>query len=76
MTSTSCSTPCRTLKRGIVQLPVEHWKVVIYRLGRQIRFKCFVLSQDLGNVEAAVPDFLGEFDTYVVALDLLRSSPA
>lgn len=58
--------------RGIVQLPVEHWKVVAYRFEGQLRFKCFVLTQDLKGLERAVPDFLEDFDTYLVPLDLLE----
>ena len=57
--------------RGIVQLPVEHWKVVVYRLDGQLRFKSFVLSQDLDALGRAVPDFLDDFDTYLVPLELL-----
>src|SRR5918995_1139444 len=58
--------------RGIVQLPVEHWKVVVYRLDGQLRFKSFVLTQDLDGLERAVPDFLDDFDTYLVPLGLLE----
>lgn len=58
--------------RGIVQLPVEHWKVVAYRLDEQVRFKCFVLTQNLDGLERAVPEFLDDFDTYLVSLDLLE----
>ena len=36
--------------RGIVHLPIEHWKVVAYRLDQQLRFKCFVLTQDIGGL--------------------------
>ncbi len=58
--------------RGVVQLPVEHWKVVVYRLDGQLRFKCFVLTQDLDGLQRAAPDFLDDFDTYLVPLDLLE----
>ncbi len=57
--------------RGIVQLPREHWKVVVYRLDGQLSFKCFVLSQDLDGI--ADIDFLDEFDTYLVPLELLEA---
>jgi endonuclease G, mitochondrial len=62
--------------RGIVQLPVEHWKVVVYRLDGQLRSKCFVLTQDLDGLERAVPDFLEGFDTYLVSLDVLEGRTA
>lgn len=62
--------------RGIVQLPVEHWKVVIYRLDGQLRFKCFVLTQNLDGLERAEPAFLEAFDTYLVSLDLLEERAA
>ena len=58
--------------RDTVQLPVEHWKLVAYRLNEQVGSKCFVLSQDFDDVKAAVPDFLNQFDTYLVALDVLE----
>lgn len=58
--------------RGIVQLPVEHWKVIAYHLEGQLRFKCFILTQDLDGLERALPDFLDGFDTYLVPLDLLE----
>ncbi len=55
-----------------VQLPVEHWKVVVYRLDEELRAKAFVLTQDLDGLEAALPDFLDDFDTWLVPLDLLE----
>ncbi|WP_181312385.1 DNA/RNA non-specific endonuclease [Nocardioides campestrisoli] len=55
--------------RGIVQLPREHWKTVVYRIDGQLRFKCFVLSQDLDEVSRT---YLDEFDTYLVSLDFLE----
>jgi endonuclease G len=55
-----------------VQLPVEHWKVVVYRLGGRLRAKAFVLTQDLDGLEGAAPDFLDDFDTWLVPLDLLE----
>ena len=59
--------------RGIVQLPREHWKVVVYRMDGQLSFRCFVLSQDLDRLEGrVVPNFLDELDTYLVPLDLLE----
>ncbi|GAA1918701.1 DNA/RNA non-specific endonuclease [Nocardioides hwasunensis] len=58
------------LYRDIVQLPREHWKVVVYRIDDELRFKCFVLSQDLDGVASV--DFLDEFDTWLVPLALLE----
>lgn len=62
--------------RGVVHLPIEHWKVVLYRLDGELRFKCFVLSQDLDGLQRAAPDFLEGFDTYLVSLDLLEERTA
>lgn len=56
--------------RDLVQLPREHWKVVAYRLGGEPRVRCFLLSQDLDGV--AELDFLDEFDTYLVPLEMLE----
>ncbi len=59
--------------RDVVQLPREHWKVVVYRMEERLSFKCFVLSQDLDRLEERVfPDFLDDFDTYLVPLDFLE----
>lgn len=57
--------------RDLVQLPREHWKVVAYRLDGEPRFRCFLLSQDLDGV--AELDFLDEFDTYLVPLEMLEA---
>ncbi len=59
--------------RGIVQLPREHWKTVVYRMDGQVRFRCFVLSQDLEGIEDLAPSFLDDFDTYLVPLDFLEA---
>ena len=56
--------------RNIVQLPREHWKVVLYRMDGQLRFKSFVLSQDLDRIDERA--FLDDFDTYLVSLDFLE----
>ncbi|SED24633.1 endonuclease G [Nocardioides exalbidus] len=58
------------LYRDVVRLPREHWKVVVYRMAGQVRAKCFVLSQDLDGIESI--DFLDDFDTWLVPLDLLE----
>lgn len=58
------------LYRDVVRLPREHWKIVVYRLDGEARFRCFLLSQDLDGI--AELDFLDEFDTYLVPLHLLE----
>lgn len=59
--------------RALVQLPREHWKVVVYRVDGALRCKAFLLTQSLDGIEPAIPDgFLDEFDTYLVPLDLLE----
>jgi endonuclease G len=55
-----------------VQLPVEHWKVVVYRLDGLLRAKAFVLTQDLDGLGDGVRDFLDDFDTWLVPLDLVE----
>ena len=60
------------LYRDIVQLPREHWKVAVYRMEGQLRFKCFVLTQDLDRLKEVFPDFLDDFDTYLVPLSFLE----
>lgn len=62
--------------RGIVQIPIEHWKVVIYRLDGKLRYKSFVLTQNLDGLQRAVPDFLDAFHTYLVSLDMLEQRTA
>jgi endonuclease G len=57
--------------RGI-QLPVEHWKVVVYRLDGRLRAKAFVLTQDLDDLERAARDFLDDFETWLVPLEVLE----
>ncbi len=59
--------------RGIVQLPREHWKTVVYAIDDQVRFRCFLLSQDLDDLEDVTPGFLDDFDTYLVSLDFLEA---
>lgn len=59
--------------RDIVQLPREHWKVVAYRIGGQVRLKAFLLTQSLDGLESITREgFLDDFDTYQVSLDLLE----
>ena len=33
--------------RGLVQVPREHWKVILHRLDDELRFHCFVLTQQI-----------------------------
>ena len=56
--------------RDLVQLPREHWKVVVYRLGDAIRARAFLLAQDLADVQ---PAYLDGVQTYEVALDDLAA---
>ncbi|CAM3734601.1 DNA/RNA non-specific endonuclease [Nocardioides zeicaulis] len=63
--------------RNLVQLPREFWKVVIYRVADELRFKAFLLTQNLDGIEPLRPDdledpFLDDFDTYLVGLDVLE----
>ncbi|PKH38914.1 endonuclease G [Nocardioides alpinus] len=58
--------------RGIVQVPREHWKVVVYRMAGELRCKAFVLSQRLDLARWDEQAFLDDFDTYLVPLDLLE----
>ncbi len=62
--------------RGVVQLPREFWKIVVYRVDGQLRFKAFLLTQSLDGIEPVFlgPDaFLDDFDTYLVPIDLLEA---
>lgn len=68
--------PDDPLYRGIVQLPIEHWKIVIYRLEGELRYKSFVLTQNLGGLQPVVPEFLEDFDTYLVPLSVLEQRTA
>ena len=58
--------------RGIVQVPREHWKVVVYRMDGELRCKAFVLSQRLVLARWDEQAFLDDFETYLVPLDLLE----
>lgn len=56
--------------RGVVRLPREHGKVVVYRVGDAVRARAFLLAQDLTRVQ---PAYLDGFDTYEIALDELSA---
>jgi endonuclease G len=58
--------------RDIVQVPREHWKVVVYRMDGELRCKAFVLSQRLVLARWDEQAFLDDFDTYLVPLDMLE----
>ncbi len=58
--------------RDIVQVPREHWKVVVYRMDGQLRAKAFVLSQELDLDRVDDRTFLDDFDTYLVPLETLE----
>lgn len=60
-----------------VQLLREFWKIVIYCLEEQLRFKAFLLTQNLDGTEPVAPapdgflsDFLDDFDTHLVSIDV------
>lgn len=54
--------------RGLVKVPREHWKVIVYRLDGELRFRCFVLTQQIDLGLRDVTGYLDDFDTYAVSL--------
>ena len=54
--------------RDLVQVPREHWKLVAYRLDGELRFRCFVLTQQIDPGLRSVAGYLDDFDTYAVSL--------
>jgi endonuclease G, mitochondrial len=62
--------------RGLVQVPREHWKVVVYRLDGELRFRCFVLSQQIDPGLRTTAGYLDAFDTYAVPLADLAARTA
>lgn len=54
--------------RDLVQVPREHWKVVVYRLDGELRFRGFVLTQQIDPGLRSVTGYLDDFDTYAVSL--------
>ena len=54
--------------RDLVQVPREHWKVIVYRLDDELRFRCFVLTQEIDPARRTAADYLDAFDTYAVLL--------
>ena len=49
---------------------------MIYRLDGELRYKSFVLTQNVEGLHRAVPEFLDAFDTYLVSLDMLEQRTA
>lgn len=59
--------------RGLVRIPVEHWKVIVYLVGTELRTRAFLLSQTI-DLEVATPDDVFEpFATYEVDLPTLQN---
>ena len=56
--------------RGLVQVPREFWKVVVYRMAGELRFRAFILTQDL---DLGTETFLEDFKTYQVSLYMLET---
>lgn len=54
--------------RGLVQVPREHWKVILYRLEDELRFRCFVLTQQIDPDLRSATGYLDDFDTYAVSV--------
>ncbi|WP_347753687.1 DNA/RNA non-specific endonuclease [Agrococcus sp. ProA11] len=54
--------------RDLVQVPRDHWKIVVYRAGESLRSKAFLLTQDLDGLRSA---YLDEFETFELRLDEL-----
>lgn len=51
--------------RALVQVPRDHWKIVVYRVGDALRSKAFLLTQDLGGLRSA---YLDDFETFELGL--------
>ncbi|MCH1883283.1 DNA/RNA non-specific endonuclease [Agrococcus sp. ARC_14] len=56
--------------RDLVQVPRDHWKAVVYRVGDALRSKAFLLTQDLDGLRTA---YLDAFDTFELSLDDLAA---
>jgi len=56
-----------------LQIPRDFWKVLIYAVNGALRYKAFVLSQDITVTGVRRLDYLAEFDTYMVDLSELES---
>ena len=52
--------------RELVQVPRDHWKLVVYRVADALRSKAFLLTQDLDGLRTA---YLDAFRTYELSLD-------
>ncbi|SFS18149.1 DNA/RNA endonuclease G, NUC1 [Agrococcus baldri] len=51
--------------RDLVQVPRDHWKVVVYKVADALRSKAFLLTQDLDGLRTA---YLDAFRTYELSL--------
>lgn len=56
--------------RDLVQVPRDHWKVVVYRVADALRSKAFLLTQDLDGLRTA---YLDAFRTYELSLAALAA---
>ncbi|MGB7819697.1 MAG: DNA/RNA non-specific endonuclease [Ornithinibacter sp.] len=54
--------------RDLVLVPREHWKVVVYRMDGELRFRCFLLTQQIDPDPRAAVGYLDDFDTYAVSI--------
>ncbi|MFQ6171079.1 DNA/RNA non-specific endonuclease [Oryzobacter sp. R7] len=59
--------------RGLVRIPREHWKVVVYRLDGALRYRCFLLTQQVDPDLRGAVGYLDEFDTWALPLPDLAS---
>lgn len=59
--------------RDLVQVPREYWKVIAYRMEEELRFRCFLLTQQIDPVRGAAPGYLDTFDAYALSLTDLES---
>lgn len=46
------------------RVPREHWNVILYRLEDGLRFRCFVLTQQIDPGLRSATGYLDDFDTY------------
>lgn len=56
--------------RDLVQVPRDHWKVVVYKVADALRAKAFLLTQDLDGLRTA---YLDDFATYELSLGELAA---
>ncbi|HSO64773.1 MAG TPA: hypothetical protein VLQ78_06695 [Ornithinibacter sp.] len=56
-----------------MQVPREHWKVILHRLEDELRFHCFVLAQQIDPDLLSATGYLDDFDTYAVSIAELET---